>query len=285
MIRFYLILFVLGLAAAIRSLIEPPLLPVILIHDVAMTRKPWDFWTITPEKLEQIVGLIRRLGMKTLSLAQVEALLRGELSSDAASGALLFTVDDGTASVATEVAPRLSRERLSAVFFVVGRFTPPGYLSGDQIRSLIAQGHEVGSHGATHVSLAPVPVRTKRHALSGEQVRRELDDSRAVLSGVTGRDIVALAYPQGEYDDRTKSAAREAGYRLAFTTDPGYLAVGDDPLELSRLQLNWNSTLSDIESYLTWPRRHRLKLAMSWGLVSVLSLVGALIARSLSVRR
>ena len=59
-------------------------------------------------------------------------------------------------------------------------------------------------------------------------------ESKSVLEGVSGQDVVSLAYPFGAHSDGVVSAAAAAGYRIAVTTELGSNR-GVPPLRLRRL--------------------------------------------------
>ena len=49
----------------------------------------------------------------------------------------------------------------------------------------------------------------------------ELAESRARIEAITGREVVALAYPFGAFDEAVRGAAREV-YRFALSTIHGW---------------------------------------------------------------
>jgi peptidoglycan/xylan/chitin deacetylase (PgdA/CDA1 family) len=102
------------------------------------------------------------------------------------------------------------------------------FLSWDEVRTLAAQGFELGSHTVEH------PILSR---LDAEELRRELQDSRARISAETGRDASAIAYPNGGADDFTPevcAAAAEAGYSLGFAVGDHFAERRDGPFSLRR---------------------------------------------------
>ena len=73
-------------------------------------------------------------------------------------------------------------------------------------------GLQLGVHSATHRSLP---------ALKEGELRREVVESRDVISRHTGVTPEFFAYPYGLWDDRVREAVRSAGYRAAFTLEDG----------------------------------------------------------------
>lgn len=87
---------------------------------------------------------------------------------------------------------------------------------------------EPASHGVNHLLLDHEERLT---------VLQELRQSREMLKVKTGREVDALAYPSGSFNERVRSCAAETGYRWAFTVRAGTYHVGDDPLTVSRCLL------------------------------------------------
>ena len=100
----------------------------------------------------------------------------------------------------------------------------------DQARSLIASGMSVGSHSQTHRDLG---------RLTEHEQRAELAGSRQILEHELGGAIATFAYPYGwpgTYDASTTRLAREAGYRVAFSSLEGINRPGaTDPFAVRRL--------------------------------------------------
>ena len=126
---------------------------------------------------------------------------------------MLVTVDDGGVSFYTLVADRLEARGWRGYCFVptdaIGR---PGFLDAAQIRALDARGHVIGSHSASH------PPRLS--ACSDDRIRQEWSRSRRALEDLLGHEVVAASVPGGYYSRRVALAARDAGLRELFTSEP-----------------------------------------------------------------
>lgn len=111
-----------------------------------------------------------------------------------------------------------------------------------QMRSLIQQGHIIGSHTLSHPNMAYVEPETARH---------ELAESKRRLERELKSPVIHFAYPcpalSPHWTEQTLVASREAGYATAVTTNPGSARGGDNPLQLKRIgapntvnELEWN---------------------------------------------
>jgi peptidoglycan/xylan/chitin deacetylase (PgdA/CDA1 family) len=113
-----------------------------------------------------------------------------------------LTFDDGVASqrLAGEL---LAARGLAGTFYVpsgsVGR---EGNLGWDDLRALVAQGHEIGGHTSGHRHLP---------ALTLSEAQREIESDRVALLE-HDLDPVTFAYPYGESSPEVESIVREVGY-------------------------------------------------------------------------
>jgi peptidoglycan/xylan/chitin deacetylase (PgdA/CDA1 family) len=110
-------------------------------------------------------------------------------------------------------------------------------MTWDQVRRLAGSGMAIGSHSHDHLSLARLPEAAQRH---------ELAESRRILEQELGREVRALAYPfgwPGTHDALTERLAREAGYRLAFSSAEGVNRPGaSDAFALRRLGVGYRDS-------------------------------------------
>ena len=96
------------------------------------------------------------------------------------------------------------------------------------ITEAVRSGLRLGVHSNTHRSLP---------TLDEVELRREVVESRNVITRHTGVTPEFFAYPYGLWNDRVRRAVRAAGYRAAFTIDPGHNAATADPWLLSRVNI------------------------------------------------
>ncbi len=99
-------------------------------------------------------------------------------------------------------------------------------LSASDLKELAASGLVTfGSHMATHPDM---------RTCSDAELDTELQSSRDLLHTWTGGRIDVFSYPRGNYDTRCLGAVRRAGFRLAVTTEVGFIDRFSHPLRLSR---------------------------------------------------
>jgi len=126
---------------------------------------------------------------------------------------VFLTFDDGGVSADTIVRDRLSALGWTGHFFITGdRIDTPGFVSRQQIRSLHADGHVIGSHSWSH------PKRIS--SCDFDTVLDEWRRSMAELAEIIGQPVEVASVPGGFYSKSVAMAAAEAGIRVLFTSEP-----------------------------------------------------------------
>ena len=168
-----------------------------------------------------------------------------------AGGTLSITFDDGYLDNFEVAAPILRKFNLPATFFVttgfIGTSSPvawdshlarhPGWMTWDQVRSLAAQGFEIGSHTDTHINLAKA---------DPDVARAELRLSRQKLQQELGIAPRLFAYPFGgreHISERSRELVREAGFECCLSCYGGVNVALPDPFHLNRIGIaEWFSS-------------------------------------------
>lgn len=105
-------------------------------------------------------------------------------------------------------------------------------MTWQELRELADQPHaQIGAHTRTHLQLAG-----QRRGLQHEEVVGSVEDLRQRL----GRPVTSFAYPFGSpraVGELAPRLVREAGCRLACSTDSGPVRGGADPFRLPRLNV------------------------------------------------
>jgi peptidoglycan/xylan/chitin deacetylase (PgdA/CDA1 family) len=101
-------------------------------------------------------------------------------------------------------------------------------LNWGELRQMVGEGWEVGSHTVNHVILTRVKASV---------VNDELRKSKESLQRELQCPINLFAYPNGkqpDFDLSVKDLVRQAGYKAAVTTLDGLNDVSTDPFEMRR---------------------------------------------------
>jgi peptidoglycan/xylan/chitin deacetylase (PgdA/CDA1 family) len=233
--------------------------PVVLCYHAVSER-----WThhlaVTPQTLDRQLRFLQARGYRSVRASGVVA---------GHGRRLHVTFDDAFRSIRAAL-PVLDRHGVFATVFVctaladTGSQFPatsiPGRTSPDDlatldwsaVRELAEQGHEIGSHSASHVHLTHV---------SDAELKRELRGSRERLEAELGRTCRYLAYPYGDHDERVRAAARRAGFEAAFAL-PGRLHP-IDPFALPRVGVSRRDGVVRF-TLKTAPTRRLLARMLKW---------------------
>jgi peptidoglycan/xylan/chitin deacetylase (PgdA/CDA1 family) len=151
--------------------------------------------------------------------------------------AVCITFDDGFKDNMTCALPVLEKYNFKATIFLTAAYIDKGgeYLSWNDVRDISKTGiFSFGGHSMSHKKL---------FALSPEELRLELADSKRILEDNLRTSIDLFAYPFGSYgafDGNAKNFLKTSGYRAAFTTIAGFNTAKTDPFEFRRTRISWH---------------------------------------------
>lgn len=208
-------------------------IPVVYFHSVDPSEA--NEVIISPDKLKQELQYIKDSGYTTLTMTEVYNYLINNKPIPEKS--ILITFDDGYMDNYTNAFPILKELNMKATIFLISGGIDNGYyLSTDQIKEMSNYGIDFQSHTVNHKYL---------DELSYQEQLKEVTESREAIKKITKKDVIAIAYPYGNYNNDTLKATEKAGYSLAFTTDRGLADRNDNKLELNRIYVSSNYSLND----------------------------------------
>ena len=220
---------------------------VLMYHRVGPARNAWEArYAIAPERFDAHMTALDRDGRQCVS---IDALMRWIDNGDPLpDGAFALTFDDGFRSVREHALPLLERRRWPFTVFLVSdligredvwtreanpdRIAYP-LLNKEEILDMQRRSVAFHSHTCSHPSLPD---------LDDERLAHELGHSRETLNELLQHPVDYLAYPFGHLDERVVAAARRAGYRGAFSTQPGFNRRNVDRFRIRRLDVYGTDT-------------------------------------------
>jgi peptidoglycan/xylan/chitin deacetylase (PgdA/CDA1 family) len=215
---------------------------VLMYHRVGEAGNLWESrYAIGPTQFEAHMHALAGDGRRAVAAGKLVDWLFGGQALPA--GSFVLTFDDGFRGVREHAMPVLQRLGWPFTVFLVsgligkedvwtrasnpdGRTYP--LLDAEEIRDMQHRGVDFQSHTCTHASLP---------ALDDTRLVDELAESRAALQGLLGAPVDFLAYPFGHVDERVAAAARLAGYRSAFSTQPGFNRQDVDRFRIRRIDV------------------------------------------------
>lgn len=226
--------------------------PVLMYHEIAepgSNPEAVASWTVSPAQFEAHVRALASQGYTGVSVADWLRGLGGERP-------VVLTFDDGCSGNITHVLPVLAGLGWTATFFVIsGRMGAPGYASPADWKSAAEAGMDIGSHTATHPFAG---------ALTEEDARRELSDSKAALEAATQRPIGGLSWPNGDAHPMGRRLLTQTGYVFACTSRPAFAGGAVDPLDIPRLAVrSWHDAVG-LARLLDASFANRARMAVAW---------------------
>jgi glycosyltransferase involved in cell wall biosynthesis/peptidoglycan/xylan/chitin deacetylase (PgdA/CDA1 family) len=175
---------------------------------------------------------------------------------------LAITFDDGYADNARVAAPILKSLGLPACFFVstdligstqpfphdiVQGRPPQEHMTWDDLRALIADGFEVGSHSCSHADLGQISLQA---------AKRELRDSRQRLERELGIPVGQFAFPYGHRHNMRPDtlAAAQSEYPLCCSAYGGHNIAPVNPGHIRRIVISTGVTFLAFRAIVEgWP--------------------------------
>ena len=111
--------------------------------------------------------------------------------------------------------------------------TPDTFLSWDDVRHMSREGIAFGGHGVEHRLLGELPAVEAEH---------EVRESMTLIAARTGSPPLGFSYPNGSHTSEVVEMVKAAGYRVAFTTEPGAVDARDDRFRIRRVNIHEDMT-------------------------------------------
>ena len=228
-----IITLVVGLKLFLNSVYVPAILMYHSVGDpnTATLDGYGDKLNVTPVVFEKQMRFFKEHNYNVISLKEMVERIRAKKRIPHKT--VTITFDDGLKNNFTNAYPVLKKYGFPATIFVAVDFIGgKNFLTWEQIREMQVNGISIGSHTMSHRWL---PI------LDEKELKKELLESKAIIERVTGKKVYMLSYPLGRYNERTKAAAKAAGYIGAVATNPGPTKSSDDIYALKRVRISMSS--------------------------------------------
>jgi len=227
----------------LASVSKKPAVTVILYHRVSDELR--DSLTTGIEQFDRQMAMIRDY-CHPVSIVDV---VHNRLPRNPSRPLVCVTFDDGYRDNYTAAVPLLLRHGVPAAFFVSTGFIgtrrefphdagkvpkPLDKMTWDDLRAMNDLGFVIGSHTANHIDCAREPEDT---------VRRELEESLAILRRELGAQDVILAYPFGGKANMTAERlklVKRKGYAGCLSAYGGFNRGSVDRYNVLRCGVNWS---------------------------------------------
>lgn len=222
--------------------------PILMYHHISPVVPPTALGislTVTPTAFGKQLDYLKQQEYHTITFNQLfDALYYG---GPLPHHPIILTFDDGYDDAYHFALPILQAHGYSGMFYIItGKVGWAAYLNWQQIRTMLDQGMQIGSHTVHHVDMGSLLMYSTALA------QHELQASQAVLQNHLGIAIQQFCYPSGEpFRHGTLSAQQQIvsllaadGY-IGATTDPGMSGIIQQslsPFVLLRIRVDGRST-------------------------------------------
>ncbi|WP_342555441.1 polysaccharide deacetylase family protein [Paenibacillus sp. FSL R7-0652] len=223
--------------------------PVLMYHYVTPkqdNREPNNKSIIDLEVFEQNMKYLYENGYRTVTLAQLEQYVNGEISLPEKS--IVITFDDGYQNNYTLAYPVLKKYHFHASLFVIGsRIQPTPVVFDPAKKSDISKPEMQAGSDVFEYNSHTFNLHHKGYTVCGDDLPVTLDtnllDHDIEQIKQIGIDTPYIAYPYGYFSVQMIYKLQQHGYRMGFTVMPGFVRPGDSPMVLPRLTVTNDTDL------------------------------------------
>lgn len=243
---------------------EPLRLPILLYHHVATQGDPDT--TVSIKQFASQMAYLKEHGYTAVSLDDWDlAVTQG---SQLPAKPVIITFDDAWEDQYLNAIPILRQYGFRATFYAYPAFI--GHKQGmswDQLKTLAAAGHCIGSHSLSHARLTRQNAGETDAAFQA-RIERELTESKRQLEHHLGFKIEHFCYPYGYYSETVIAGLQRAGYRTATTVNPMVNGRTTPAFVLGRKIVGSKTTLDNLAEYLEWRPFERIDVQPGNGFIA-----------------
>jgi peptidoglycan/xylan/chitin deacetylase (PgdA/CDA1 family) len=241
-----------------KNVIDDYGVPVLMYHHMLRDEENKMFknnsMVISVNAFEEQMQYLHKQKYRTIHLQELEDYLnkRANLVGKIA----VITFDDGLLSSAKYAYPILKKYKFKATqFLIVSRirlsetpFDPDSlqYFSAITMKNTSDvfdfQHHTYNMHLRNRETNVPFLIEK-----SFEEIQADFMQGQQVIGKhhKGAENVKYLAYPWGQYDEKTIQAAKSVGITMAFTTETGNVKIGDEPFLLKRQGIGPRHSMDD----------------------------------------
>lgn len=189
---------------------------------------------ISASKFREQMKAIKDSGIPVIPLSDVLAWRKGLKNIPEES--IVITMDDGWQGVYTYAYPVLKEYGFPFTVYVYKKYVNIGgrSLTWSQIKEMMQNGCEIGSHSVSHESFRAKKGRSD--AEHAQWVLAELKESKEFIEKNLGVSCTSFAYPFGVFDDALAETGLQVGYETLVT--------------VNSQKLNWDTHLGKIGRFI-----------------------------------
>lgn len=202
-------------------------IPVLMYHSIN-NNDPNNSLVIPPEQFKAQMQYLRDAGFTTISLDELYSSLK--TGKNVPKKPVTITFDDGYVDNYKYAYPVLKDLGFKATIFMITDNVDknPTFLTSEMLKEMSKNNISIQSHTVHHLEL---------DKLSYDDQITELRDSKNFLDKLLNQNTDMICYPVGKFNENTIKAAETLGYKLGFTTRPGYGKLNEGPFSIHRVRI------------------------------------------------
>jgi len=202
-------------------------IPILMYHSISYEKG--NTLRIPKESFRNQMKYLKDNNYTTLTLDELYAYMK--MSKKLPEKSIVITFDDGYKDNYTNAFPILKEFKFKSTVFVITNAIDKdkNYLTSNEIKSMDKNNMRIESHTASHEHLDKIPYKDEVTTMT---------TSKSNLERILGRKINYIAYPYGEYNSDTIKAAKQSGYKLAFSTEFGWINKDNNIYSLGRIYIS-----------------------------------------------
>ena len=214
--------------------------PVLMYHSISYQKD--NPVRLPIEKFEEQLKYLKDNGYYTITLTDLYNYFM--TNTPIPEKSVVLTFDDGYEDNYTTMLPALRKYNFKATIFVITGVIDKSanYLTSKQLVEMEKYGVDIESHTVSHENLKDIPK---------DKQLETLKKSKKDLEKILNKQVNYFAYPFGGYSKTSIEAVREAGYKMAITTDGRWSSKSDGILSLHRVYISSFHDMNEFKRRLT----------------------------------
>jgi peptidoglycan/xylan/chitin deacetylase (PgdA/CDA1 family) len=214
--------------------------PILLYHHVT-SEISYSRYNIDPAVFETQMQWLFDNHYQTINVTQLADLIRN--GGQIPQRPVVITFDDGNIDVFKNAYPILKKYGFFATFYVVdGYINGKDMVSSDNLKDLIKNGWEIGSHSEHHSTLTNDNV----------DLETEIRFSKLNMEKRLGTQINSFAYPFGMTNENVVNKTYNSGYTSAVGLGESITQSNSTIYYLSRIEIQFDYSMDKFAKLLPW---------------------------------
>ena len=211
-------------------------IPILMYHRIippALAGDSLPDLVVPPALFDAQLSALHAAGWHTVTVAQISRALG--LHQTLPPRTFSISIDDGWDDGYVYALPILQRYGFHATYYVIaGRVgTWANVLTPAELRTLVADGMEIGDHTLNHRALP---------YLSAVEMRIQVMTAADLLAGFVGKRPITFAYPSGRYDVAAEAELQADGFGMAVIEGSGAWESATDRFAVPRVRVSPTTT-------------------------------------------